>query len=55
VFTHQRSVDLTNWSAASPTSVITAPHPTLADFVIVTVVAPANPVAGREFFRAALP
>ena len=55
VFTHQRSVDLTNWSALSPTSVTIAPHPTLAGFVIVTVVAPANPVAGREYFRAALP
>jgi hypothetical protein len=55
VFTHLRSTNLSDWSAITPTSVTLAPHPTLADFVLATVVVPANPVNGREFFRAKLP
>lgn len=55
VFSHQRSVDLTGWSALIPTSVTTAPHPTLAGFVVATVTVPANSVTGREFFRAVMP
>ena len=54
VFIHQWSADLTHWSTLTPTSVTTAPHPSLAGFVLVTVVAPASPVNGREFLRAAM-
>lgn len=54
VFTHQRSGNLSGWSGFTPTNLTTAPHPSLAGFVIVTVVVPANPVNGNEFFRARL-
>ena len=55
VFSHQRSVDLTIWHELVPASVTTSPHPTLAGFVVATVVAPADPLDGCEFFRALLP
>ena len=55
VFTHQRSGNLSGWSGFTPTNLTTAPHPSLAGFVIATVVVPANPVNGNEFFRARLP
>jgi hypothetical protein len=54
-FTHQRSGDLSVWAALTPTSLVTAPHPTVAGFVVATVVVPASPTGGREFFRVALP
>ncbi|MEO0017965.1 MAG: hypothetical protein RLZZ522_1248, partial [Verrucomicrobiota bacterium] len=55
VFSHQRSGNLSGWSDFTPTNLTTAPHPTLAGFVIATVQVPANPLNGKEFFRAKLP
>lgn len=55
VYAHQRSGDLANWQPLVPTSVTTQPHPTLAGFVVATVTVTADPLAGREFFRASLP
>ncbi len=52
LFTHQRSTNLSDWPGFTPPSLTTAPHPSLAGFVIATVQVPANPVNGKEFFRA---
>ncbi|MCU0796060.1 MAG: lamin tail domain-containing protein [Akkermansiaceae bacterium] len=49
--TLQRSTTLAAWSAFTPT-VQTAPHPSLASYLLVTVSFTPAPVDGREFLRA---